>query len=388
MRTWARAVLAVLVAARARPSSRTVYIDQVGHVWETGESPWDSAAAFCARWPTLNIPTRDCVIALMHDYCGATNHDDDAACARLHAVNFVTHTGVSPTGAKAHSTWVSLMFDEQTDDAAASARKYCRENSCDAQAESFLRDEILRTVARAALARRKRAPAGADSTAAVPSVPFTPRLHSDRRSLRRQFIILSSQRCGSNWLGARLHWHTELAIGGEIQPLIHRARATRLAAAGMPGEGNADNDDDDDYEMQRFVTADGVGAGDDEYDGVDVDYEDEDLTIQDDDDAPARDGAHATMRAIQRALARALENYHSGPSNSHDNSVYGTKNMAGVRAVGVLLKVYVPHRSPSSAKGDAVLRLILTWGVPLETVFAHRAERVACRAGLWKARAS
>ena len=156
----------------------------------------------------------------------------------------------------------------------------------------------------------------------------------------------------------------------------------------MPGEGSADNDDDDDYEMQRFVTADGVGAGDDEYDGVDVDYEDEDLTIQDDDDAPARDGAHATMRAIQRALARALENYHSGPSNSHDNSVYGTKNMAGVRAVGVLLKVYVSHPSPSSAKGDAVLRLILTWGVPLETVFAHRAERVACRASLWKARAS
>lgn len=286
------------------------------------------------------------MIALMHDYCGATNHDDDAVCARLHAVNFVTHTGVSATGVKAHSTSVSLMFDEQNDDAAASARKYCRENSCDAQAESFLRDEILRTVARAALARRKRAPAGADSTAAVPSVPFTPRLHSDRRSLRRQFIILSSQRCGSNWLGARLHWHTELAIGGEIQPLIHRARATRLAAAGMPGEGSADNDDDDDYEMQPFATADSVGAADDEYDGVDVDYEDEDLTIQDNDDAPARDGAHATMRAIQRALARALENYHSGPSNSHDNSVYGTKNMAGVRAVGVLLKVDVPHPSP------------------------------------------
>ena len=386
MRTWARTVLAALVVVRAKPPSRTVHIDGVGHVWETGESPWDSAAAFCARWPSLN--TKDCVITLVHDYCGAANRDDDATCARLHAVSFVARTGGGATGANAHSTPVSLIFDEQTDDAAATARKYCRENNCEANVESFVRDEILRTVAHAALARRKRVPVGVDS-AAAPSLPHTPKMDSDRRSLRRQFIILSSQRCGSNWLGARLHWHTELAIGGEIQPLIKRARATRLAGAGMPGEDSAD--DDDDYEMQSFATVDSVDAGDDEYDGVDVDYGNEDLTAQEDDDGPARDGAHATMRVIQRALAHALENNASGPSNSHDNSVYGVKNVAGVRAVGVLLKVRaLPSPPPSIAKrGGASLRLLLTGAcVALGTVFAHRPERIACRAALWKVRAS
>ena len=246
-----------------------------------------------------------------------------------------------------------LIFDEQTDDAAATARKYCRENNCEANVESFARDEILRTVAHA---DRKRVPVGVDS-AAAPSLPHTPKMDSDRRSLRRQFIILSSQRCGSNWLGARLHWHTELAIGGEIQPLIKRARATRLAGAGMPGEDSAD--DDDDYEMQSFATVDSVDAGDDEYDGVDVDYGNEDLTAQEDDDGPARDGAHATMRVIQRALAHALENNASGPSNSHDNSVYGVKNVAGVRAVGVLRRG--PPPPTSIAKGGVARHF--DWGV-------------------------
>ena len=172
----------------------------------------------------------------------------------------------------------------------------------------------------------------------------------------------------------------------EREPL---ARATRLAGAGMPGEDSAD--DDDDYEMQSFATVDSVDAGDDEYDGVDVDYGNEDLTAQEDDDGPARDGAHATMRVIQRALAHALENNASGPSNSHDNSVYGVKNVAGVRAVGVLLKVRaLPSPPPSIAKrGGASLRLLLTGAcVALGTVFAHRPERIACRAALWKVRAS